>query len=76
MTYSEVLRVIGSYIDKNNLEDIRILEIDDGLIVQGRLTQGLRAGEIDTYQLSTEDVEGLLRDAYALRTKKTMSGGK
>ncbi len=76
MSYSEVLRVIGSYIDRNDLSDIRVLEIDEGLVVQGRLTGGPRAGEIDTYQLSVEDIEGLLLNAYALRGKKTIDGGK
>ncbi len=70
MTYSEVLRVIGSYIDRANLSEIRLLETDEGMIVQGRLTQGPHAGESDTYQLTPEDLEGLLHDARSQRGKK------
>ncbi len=70
MTYSEVLRVIGSYIEQAHLSEVRLIETDDGIIVQGRVTQGARAGECDTYQLTPEDLESLLRDARALRGKK------
>ncbi len=70
MTYSEMLRVIGSYIDRSNMADVRILETDEGMIVQGRITQGTRAGESDTYQLTPEDIESLLRDARAQRGTK------
>ena len=67
LNYSEILRVIGTYIDRAHMTDVRVLEVDDGVIVQGRVVQGQRAGEIDTYQLSPEDIEELLRDARALR---------
>lgn len=67
MTYSEILRVIGIYVDRANMSDVRVLETDDGMIVQGRVLQGQRAGEIDTYQLTPEDIETLLRDARAQR---------
>ncbi len=70
MTYSEVLRVIGSYIDRSNLSEVRLLETDEGIIVQGRVTQGPHAGESDTYQLTPEDLESLLHDARAARGRK------
>jgi hypothetical protein len=41
-TYSQVLRVIGAYIDRANLSEIRIVETDEGIIVQGRITRGPR----------------------------------
>jgi hypothetical protein len=67
LSYSEVLRVVGAYADRAHLSELRVLETDDGLILQGLVTEGDRAGQRDTYQLSTEDIEGLLRDAYAKR---------
>ncbi len=70
MSYSEVLRVIGGYIDRAYLSDVRLLETDEGIIVQGRVTQGARTGECDTYQLTAEDLEGLLHDARAQRGQK------
>jgi hypothetical protein len=70
VTYSAVLRVVGQYIERANLTDIRILETDDGLILQGSVTRGERIGERDTYQLTTDDISVLIDDAQALRGKR------
>ncbi len=70
LSYSEILRVIGGYADQSNLCKIRVLETDEGLILQGELTQGDRCGELETYQLTPEDIESLVWDAYARREKK------
>ena len=68
--YSEILRVVGSYIERAHLAEVRILETEEGLILQGLVTQGEREGERDTYQLTTDDIGALLTDAYAQRGKK------
>jgi len=68
--YSEILRTIGSYVDEANLSEIRILETDEGLILQGLVAHGARAGERDTYQLTVEDIKALLEDARAKRGMK------
>jgi hypothetical protein len=68
--YSEILRVVGSYIERAHLAEVRILETEEGLILQGLVTQGEREGERDTYQLTTDDINALLTDAYAQRGKK------
>ncbi len=65
--YSEVLRVIGAYIDHASLTEVRVLETNDGMILQGRQTQGESAGQCETYQLTQEDLETLLADAKAQR---------
>ncbi len=70
LKYSEILRVIGFYADRAHLNDIRLLETDDGIIVQGRVMAGQRAGELDTYQLTLEDIETLQSDARAQRGTK------
>ncbi len=65
--YSEVLRVIGAYIDRNHLSETRIIETEEAMILQGRLTEGDRAGQVETYQLTSDDILALVQDAYALR---------
>lgn len=70
LRYSEILRLVGQYIERANLSEIRILETDEGIILQGVITRGEREGELDTYQLTPEDLSALLEDAYAMRGKK------
>jgi hypothetical protein len=67
LTYSEILRVIGAYIDHAKLSDVRVLETDEGMILQGRQMQGEKTGQSETYQLTKEDIETLLDDAKAQR---------
>jgi hypothetical protein len=68
--YSEVLRVVGAYAERTNLTELRILETADSLILQGLVTKGDNVGERATYQLTREDIEDLLFDAFAQRGKK------
>jgi hypothetical protein len=70
MRYSEILRVIGQYIERANLNEVRILETDEGLVLQGVVMQGEHAGERDTYQLSPEDIAALFEDGQAMRGRK------
>lgn len=70
LRYSEILRLVGQYIERANLAEIRILETDEGIILQGVVMRGEREGELDTYQLTPEDISALLEDAYAMRGKK------
>lgn len=70
LRYSEILRLVGQYVERANLSEIRILETDEGIILQGVITRGEREGELDTYQLTPEDISALLEDAYAMRGKK------
>ena len=70
MSYSQIFRTIGAYIDNNKLANVRIIETDEGLILQGLALEGDRAGQLDTYQLSVEDIENLIHDAFAQRGKK------
>ncbi len=70
MGYSEILRTVGQYLDRSKLLEVRILEVDNGLIVQGRISEGARRGEIDTYELSPEDILGLIEDARSQRAEQ------
>lgn len=69
MSYSEILRVIGRYMDTHNLGEGRIIETSDGIILQGVIQLGPRAGERETYQLTAEDILDLHSDATAQRGK-------
>lgn len=70
MRYSEILRVLGQYIERANLSEIRILETDEGLVLQGVVMQGERMGQRDTYQLTPEDLAALFEDGQAMRGRK------
>ncbi len=72
MPYAEILRVVGMYVDSTNLSEVRIVETEEGLILQGLVMTGERQGERDTYQLTTDEVWDLLRDARSKRTAKRM----
>ncbi|OQY94890.1 MAG: hypothetical protein B6D41_06740 [Chloroflexi bacterium UTCFX4] len=73
LSYSEILRVIGRYLDTHNLVAPRILETADGFILQGVIENGARAGERETYQLTPEDIVDLRSDATAQRGKRVES---
>jgi hypothetical protein len=70
ISYSEILRVIGQYVERAHLSEVRILETDEGLILQGLVTRGERSGERDTYQLSPDDISALIADAQAQRGRR------
>ena len=70
MRYSQVLRVVGAYAERSSLTELRILETEEGLILQGLVTKGENVGERATYQLTKQDIEELLFDAFAQRGKK------
>ncbi len=42
LRYSEILRLVGQYIERTNLSEIRILETDEGMILQ-ELSRGVNA---------------------------------
>jgi hypothetical protein len=68
--YSEILRVVGAYVDNTHLNEVRIIETDNGLILQGLAMQGMHMGEVQTYQLTLEDIEAMILDARAQRARK------
>lgn len=69
LSYSEILRVIGRYMDRHNLGEARIIETSDGFVLQGVIQTGGRAGERETYQLTGDDIVDLRNDATAQRGK-------
>jgi hypothetical protein len=67
--YQDVLRTIGHYVDEHGFSDIRLIETEDGLILQGKTSTGGARGEkkIETYLLTVQDVRELMREAYNRR---------
>ena len=70
--YQDVLRTIGHYIDQHGFSGIRLLETEDGLILQGKVGSGKPRGEkkTETYLLTVRDIKDLMREAYTRRGRK------
>lgn len=69
LSYSELLRVIGRYMDRHHLGEARVIETNDGVILQGVVQAGARMGERETYQLTADDIVDLHMNATAQRGK-------
>jgi hypothetical protein len=67
--YQDVLRAIGHFIDDHGYSDVRIIEIDDGIVIQGRVADRTELGKssFDTFLITEEDLKELVRDAFRRR---------
>ena len=63
--YQDILRAVGRLYDANGWRNLRIVECDEGLILQ--YTAGATEREFMTYLFSDEDIEAMLREAYTYR---------
>jgi hypothetical protein len=70
--YQDVLRALGNFIDDHGYSDVRIIETDDGLVLQGRVTDRREIGEasFDTYLITDDDIKVMVRDAFQRRGQK------
>jgi len=70
--YQDVLRAIGYFIDDHGYTDVRIIETDDGLVIQGRVANRRELGEssYDTFLITDDDVKVMVRDAFQRRGQK------
>jgi hypothetical protein len=70
--YQDVLRALGSFIDDHGYTDVRIVETEDGLVLQGRVIERREIGEssYDTYLITDEDIKVMVRDAFQRRGQK------
>jgi hypothetical protein len=73
--YQDVLRAIGLFIDDHGYTDVRILEIEDGLVIQGRVADRRELGKTayETFLITDEDVKVMVRDAFQRRDQKPPS---
>jgi hypothetical protein len=70
--YPELLRALGYFIDDHGYTDVRIVETDDGVVLQGRVAERHEIGEssYDTFLITDEDVKVMVRDAFMRRGQK------
>jgi hypothetical protein len=70
--YQDVLRTIGHYIDRQGYSGIRLIETEDGMILQGKVAkQGTRGDKnTETYLLTVHDIKELMREAYGRRGQR------
>jgi hypothetical protein len=70
--YQDVLRALGSFIDDHGYTDVRIIETEDGLVIQGRVADRREIGEssYDTYLITDDDIKVMVRDAFQRRGQK------
>lgn len=71
--YQELLRAIGRMLDRERFKRFRLIEGDDGLILQ--VMTGTRRFEFETYLLTREDIAALIEDTYRLRNRGTAQEG-
>ena len=70
--YQDVLRALGNFIDDHGYSDVRIVETEDGLVIQGRVADRREIGEssFDTYLITDDDIKVMVRDAFQRRGQK------
>jgi hypothetical protein len=67
--YQDVLRALGLFIDQHGYKDVRIIEIEDGIVIQGRLGDRRELGKpsFDTFLITEQDLKELVADAFRRR---------
>lgn len=70
--YQDVLRALGNFIDDHGYSDVRIVETEDGLVLQGRVAERRELGDssYDTYLITDDDIKVMVRDAFERRGQK------
>src|SRR5919199_2946547 len=66
--YEEVFRAIGALLDERGWTNVALMEVEEGLVLQGtpRATYQEKPS-LEVYLLTDSDVEGVMRDALARR---------
>jgi hypothetical protein len=70
--YQDVLRALGGFIDERGFTDVRIVEIEDGLVLQGRVADRREIGQagFETFLITDEDLKEMVRDGFRRRGQK------
>ncbi len=63
--YQDILRALGRICDERGWRNLRMIEYDDGLVVQ--YTEGPGSQRFSMTFFSDDELRELLRDAYARR---------
>jgi len=69
--YQDILRAVGLYVDEMGFHAIRILEVDDGIVIQGLPSRDAdRPGTtFETLLLTDDDLREILVQAYQRRER-------
>jgi hypothetical protein len=70
MRYEDVFRALGHYIDENRFKDVVIVEVPEGFLIKGQVSQETSAGFIavpQTYLFTNEDIDVILEDSSKRR---------
>jgi hypothetical protein len=68
--YEDVLRALGYFIDQNNLSEICIVELREGILVRGISKTVNRSGfqaMSESFLFTNEDIERIVNEAHARR---------
>ena len=67
--YQDILRAVGLYVDEMGFRAIRILEVDDGIVIQGMPSRDSDrpAASFETLLLTDDDLREILVQAYKRR---------
>lgn len=66
--YQDILRAVGLHIDEMGLRSIRIVEVEDGLVIQGIASRDSgRPASFETLKLTDDDLREILLAAYKRR---------
>ncbi|HWQ11367.1 MAG TPA: hypothetical protein VNL77_01135 [Roseiflexaceae bacterium] len=70
--YQDVFRALGYFIDERGYTDVRVIEIEDGLVLQGRVPDRREIGKssYETFLITDEDLKEMVRDAFRRRGQK------
>lgn len=75
--YEDVLRAIGFFVDQNNIKEVCIIELKEGILVRGVQYTADHAGYqtiSETFLFTNEDLEKVLEDAYKRRNGPAKAG--
>jgi len=69
--YQDILRAVGLHIDEMGFRSVRIIEIEDGLVIQGLPSKESSSSDVafETLLLTDNDLRQILVRAY--RRRKT-----
>lgn len=66
--YQDVLRAVGLFLDENGYRNFRLVEDEDGIIIQVTPSaNGRPAHHYETFLLSEEDIQQIMHGSYRRR---------
>jgi hypothetical protein len=77
--YEDVMRALGYFIDQNNLREVCIVELREGILLRGTSFTANRSGYqtlSESYLFTNEDLERIIEESYERRgmTMRPTSG--